>query len=110
MILVISCSKAQSVKSAATISTMVLFLNTVKSVTTIKSYTLPSFDRGDAARGISSAALTPDICTRGHHNEWFLSTVTVPKGLAIVPAGADAFPDRGFLHVGFALVRRYATT
>lgn len=84
-------------------------MNTVMSVTTITSYTLPSFNRRDAARDISSAALTPDICTRGHHNERFLSTVTVPKGLAIVPAGAGAFPDRGFLHVGIALVRRYAT-
>lgn len=90
-------------------SAIPLLLKTVISVMTATSSTLPSFSRRDASAGTVKDGLMPVIRTRGHHKERVLSTDTVPKGFAIVPAGAGAFPALGLFHVGSAELRRYAT-
>lgn len=90
-------------------SAIPLFLKTVMAVMTTTSSTLPSFSRRDASAGTSKAGLMPVIRTRGHHSERFFSTDRVPMGLAIVPDGAGAFPGLALLHVGSAVLRKYAT-
>lgn len=108
MILDMSVSIEQSTMSSAMMSAILLRLITARAVTTSVSSTLPSFSRPEASAGTSKAGLMSDMHTWGHHRERFLSTVTVPKGFAIVQAGAGDFFDLGLFHVGSALTRTYA--
>lgn len=100
---------ALSARRAATTSPIDLFVKTEMFTTTTTSSTSLSLNRRDANSGTSNAGLTASICTRGHQSERFLLTVTVPKGLAIVPAGAGAFPPLELFHVVSPFVRKYAT-
>lgn len=92
-------SRAQSAKSAAMTSEIDLFVKTEMFSTTVTSSTSLSFSRRAANSGTSNAGLMAAICTRGHQRERFMSTVTVPKGLASVPAGAGAFAPVELFHV-----------
>lgn len=90
-------------------SAMDLFVKTEMFTTTTTSSTSFGFNRRAANSGTSKDGLMADSCTRGYQSERFLSTATVPKGFAIVPAGAGAFPPPGLFHVVSSLVRKNAT-